>query len=284
MIKIREIEAKTILSPSKLPGSNWSINPYHGCSFACMYCYAAAMGRWNHPQEKWGEYVDIKINAPEILKWELEKLREKKNTKDFGTIFFSSVTDPYQFLEAKYKISRKCLQVLADFEYNGEIGIQTKSDLVLRDLDILKRLKKVEVGLTITSLNDETSRFLEVAAPNISDRLKALENLSKEGIKTYAFVGPILPYLWQNESEFNELINRLQEIGVRKIWLEGINLNTKIRERLYNFLREKNPKLILDFEKSKGNNYRERIDKMVKKSLLGKKIKLAGGGVIWHGK
>lgn len=284
MIKIRETKAKTILSLSKLPDSDWSINSYHGCSFACMYCYAAAMGRWSHPQEKWGEYVDVKINAPELLKLELEKLEKKLKTKDFGSIFFSSITDPYQSIETKYKITRKCLQVLADFGYNGRIGIQTKSDLVLKDLDILKRLKRVEVGLTITSLDDETSRFLEVAAPNISQRILALEKLTEEGIKTYAFIGPILPYLWQSEGEFNELIDRLQEIGIKKIWLEGINLNTKIRERLYNFLREKRPQLILDFEKSRNNNYREKIETMVAKCLAGRKIEIAGNGIIWHGK
>lgn len=298
MIKIREIKAKTILSPSKLPASDWSINPYSGCSFGCMYCYVAAMGRWNHPEEEWESYVDVKVNAPEILKVELDKLEKKilkssdsscltdqnDKAKDFGSIFFSSVTDPYQGAEAKYEITRKCLQVLIEFGYEGKIAIQTKSPLVTRDIDLLKKLKNVEVGFTITSLNDETSRFLEVMAPNISQRLEALEKLNKAQIKTYAFVGPMLPYLWKNELDFNKLLDKLEKTGIKKIWFEGINLNTKIRERLYKYLGENNSELIIDFEKSKNSDYRERIDKMVKRRLKGRRVKMGFEKVIWHGK
>lgn len=165
----------TILTKSGLPGSDRVINPYNGCLFGCMYCYASQIARWKHPDEEWGTYLDVKTNAPELLKKELEKLEKKLKTKNFGSIFFSSVTDPYVGMEAKYRLTRKCLEVLADFGYSGEIAIQTKSPLVARDIDILKKLKKVVVGFTVTSLDDKVSRFLEVKAPPISHRIKTLK-------------------------------------------------------------------------------------------------------------
>ena len=130
MFKINELQSKTILTKTNLPASDWVINPYNGCQFACTYCYAAQIARWKHPNEEWGSYVDVKTNAPELLKKELEKLEKKTDKKDFGVIFFSSVTDPYQGLEAKYKLTRQCLKVLADFGYEGKISILTKSSSV----------------------------------------------------------------------------------------------------------------------------------------------------------
>ena len=144
---IRELEAKSILTQSGLPGSDYVINPYNGCLFGCMYCYAAQIARWKHPDEEWGTYLDVKINAPEILRKELNNLYNRLYTKDFGFIFFSSVTDPYVGLEAKYHLTRKCLEVLADFGYTGGIGIQTKSPLVTKDSDVLQGLSNVQVGI-----------------------------------------------------------------------------------------------------------------------------------------
>lgn len=163
-LKIKEIQVKSVLIPSKLPGADWVVNPYVGCSFGCQYCYAAFIGRWKHPGEKWGEFLDVKINAPEVLEKELLKLEKKHQSKDFGSILFSSVTDPYAGPEAKYKITRKCLQVLADFGYQGEAAILTKSPLATRDIDLFKKLN-VAVGFTVTTLEDKVVRFLEGSAP-----------------------------------------------------------------------------------------------------------------------
>jgi DNA repair photolyase len=283
-VVVKLITAKTILTPSKLPGSDWSINPYQGCSFGCVYCYASFIGRWKHPEEKWGEFVDIKINAAEVLKEELEKYEKKYKSKNFGTIFFSSVTDPYQGVEAKYKITRQCLEVLADFGYEGLICIQTKSPLIIRDLDIIKKLKKCEAGMTITSLDDSLSKFLEVRAPLVTNRIKVLGELAKEGVNTYAFVGPILPYILASKADFLKLIKALENAKVKKVWFEGINLSNNIRERLYGFLRKNRPELIIYFDKTKSNYYRKEIDKMIDECLKGSKLTIEGNGVIWHGK
>lgn len=282
--KINLLKAKTILTKSGLPGSDWVINPYNGCLFACMYCYAAQIARWKHPDEVWGTYLDVKINAPELLKAELEKLEKRFGKKDFGSIFFSSVTDPYVGLEAKYQLTRKCLEVLADFGYSGTIAIQTKSPLVIKDIDVLKRLKKVTVGFTVTTLDDKVSRFLETKAPPVSLRLKALKELHEAENNTYAFIGPILPYFTNNEGKINQLLDKLQAVGVKEVWFEHINLNSKIKGRLYQFLKKEAPDLIPEFDQANTQDYRQELEVVIARSLKGRNLKMGLGKVIHHRK
>lgn len=282
--KVSFVKAKTVLTKTKLPGCDWVVNPYNGCLFGCMYCYAAQIGRWKHPDEEWRSYLDIKINAPKLLRKALEKLEKKFKSKDFGTIFFSSVTDPYVGPEAKYKLTRKCLQLLADFGYQGEIAIQTKSPLVVKDIDILKKLKKVTVGFTVTTLNDKISRFLEVKAPSVTLRLRALKRLDDSGISTYAFVGPILPYFTDKEDKINQLLDKLEEVGICQVCFEHINLSPKIKARLYDFLRKRAADLIPEFEKADNEEYRQELDRVIKKALKGRNIKMGFSKVIHHRK
>lgn len=282
--KINLIEAKSILIKSGLPGSDWVINPYNGCLFGCLYCYAAQIARWKHPDEEWGSYLDVKINAPELLKKELERLGKRFKSKNFGSIFLSSVTDPYVSLEAKYKLTRQCLKILADFGYQGEIAILTKSPLVARDIDILKKLKDTAVGFTVTTLDDKVSRFLEVKAPPVSLRIKALKKLHDSGIATYAFIGPILPHFTNRKDKINELLDKLQEVGVKEVWFEHINLSPKIKARLYKFLKKEAPHLIPEFEKADTVEYREKLEKVIHRALKGRGLKMGLGKVIYHRK
>lgn len=281
-MQITETLAKTILVQSGLPGVEWVINPYNGCPFACRYCYAAQIARWKHPHDEWGSYVDVKIHAEQLLKKELQRLEKKTGTKNFGSIFLSSVTDPYNGLEVHYQLTRKCLGVLANFGYEGEISILTKSPLVTRDIDVLKKLKNVSVGLTITSLNDSVSRFLELHAPPVTKRIEALKQLHGQEVSTYAFVGPLLPYVVDKKREFENLILVLKKAGVSEIWFEHINLNTRIKERLFSYLRKTNPSLITSFEKTKMLSYQQNIDVFVKKLMKNHSLKIGGGSVIHH--
>jgi len=282
--KINIIKAKSILIKSGLPGSDWVINPYNGCLFGCMYCYAAQIARWKHPDEEWGTYLDVKINAPELLKIELDKLKRKLGTKNFGSVFFSSVTDPYVGMEAQYQLTRKCLEVLADFGYEGNVTIQTKSLLVTKDIDVLKRLNNVAVGFTVTTLDDKVSRFLEVKAPPVSARLEALKKLHDADIPTYAFVGPILPYFINSEEKINQLLDKLQKVGIKEVWFEHINLNPKIKSRLYKYLNRQAPELISEFEKADTEEYRNKLEVIIRKILEGRDLKLGLNKVIYHKK
>ena len=137
---LRSTQAKSILTPCNIPGIDYVINPYTGCRFGCTYCYASFMGRFIKDKDikDWGEYVFVKENGPELLKKEIQKLKNKGEGLE---IFMSSVTDPYQGVEAKYEITKKCLEIIRDFGFKGYLSILTKSDLVLRDMNLLKEIK-----------------------------------------------------------------------------------------------------------------------------------------------
>lgn len=181
-MNVKEIRSKTILSASKI--YDYVINPYVGCQHACSYCYARFMKRFSGHKEPWGQFVDVKINAAELLETEIHK---KKRAK----VWVSGVCDPYQPLEAKYKVTRKCLEILARNDW--PVVVQTRSPLVLRDMDILKGARNFEVGLTITTANDDIRKLFEPSAPPIGERLKALAELHGAGIRTYAMIAPMLP-------------------------------------------------------------------------------------------
>ena len=179
---VKEIQAKTILSKSKI--YPWVINPYTGCEHGCSYCYARFMKRVSGHKEPWGEFVDVKINAPDLLRGEIKK---KKRAK----VWVSGVCDPYQPLEAKYQLTRQCLEILAHNSW--PVIIQTRSPLVLRDIDIIKDARDFEVGFSITTADDSIRKLFEPNAPSIEDRIQALDVLHKAGIRTYAMITPVLP-------------------------------------------------------------------------------------------
>lgn len=181
---IKENQARSVLTKTGIPGMKYCINPYVGCAHACKYCYATFMKKFTGHIEPWGSFVDVKTNAPEVLRKQLKKA-------ETGEIIISSVTDPYQPVEAKYMITRKCLEALALFKF--PVDILTKSPLVLRDIDIISKLKNAEVGLTITTDDDSMRKIFEPCAPPVHERIEALKKLYKAGIKTYVFIGPVLP-------------------------------------------------------------------------------------------
>ena len=179
---IKETRPKTILSISKV--YPYVINPFTGCQHGCSYCYARFMKRFTGHQEPWGQFVDVKVNAPDLL--EVEIAKKKK-----GRVWISGVCDPYQPLEAKYELTRKCLEILA--RNNWPVTVQTRSPLVLRDIDILKRGMDFEVGLSVTTADDSIRTLFEPNAPTIKDRVKALDELHRAGIRTYVMIAPMLP-------------------------------------------------------------------------------------------
>ncbi len=181
---IQEVHVRSALSKSNIPGMKFCVNPYVGCSHACTYCYATFMKRFTGHLEPWGSFIDVKIEVPEILRRQLRRAAR-------GTVMLSSVTDPYQPVEAKYKLTRKCLEALAQFQF--PVNILTKSPLVTRDIDIISTMKDASVGLTITTDNDDMRKLFEPGAPSIASRIEALKKLHEAGITAYVFIGPVLP-------------------------------------------------------------------------------------------
>jgi len=142
------------------------------------------MKRFSGHKEPWGQFVDVKVNAPDLLRLEITR-------KVTDRVWISGVCDPYQPLEAKYKLTRQCLEILAG--NNWPVTIQTRSPLVLRDLDIVKQGRDFEVGLSITTADEGIRKLFEPNAPQIKERVKALEELHRAGIRTYAMIAPMLP-------------------------------------------------------------------------------------------
>lgn len=161
MVKIYEVKAENVIHKTKIPGADWGINYYRGCTHRCIYCYLKFLCRWRKQKEKWGEFVDAKRNAPELV------AKESKDKE--GTAILCTGGDAYQPIDKKYQLTRKVLQNLNP---NLKLSILTKSDLITRDIDLFKRFKNIELGLTITTLHENIiymktskrylSRFLQV--------------------------------------------------------------------------------------------------------------------------
>lgn len=179
---VREVYTKSILSRSKV--FDYVVNPYIGCEHACTYCYARFMKRFTGHREPWGEFVDVKINAPDLLKREIDRTPP-------GRVWVSGVCDPYQPLERTYKVTKTCLEILV--EHDWPITIQTKSALVLRDVALFAGSNKIEVGLTVTTGDERVRELFEPNAASIKERIKALEKLHLAGTRTYVMIAPMLP-------------------------------------------------------------------------------------------
>ncbi len=191
------MKVKSALSPSRLPGLDYALNPYRGCGHGCVYCYAPDVLRMDDWQE-WGCEPDVKENLPVVLAKELKK-------KKSGVVGLGTVTDPYQPIEAKTKITRYCLEQLAQKDW--PVCIQTKSDLVLRDIDILSKMENVEVGFTLTTLDEGVGKTIEPNSSPSQNRVVALRQLSEAGIKTWVFLGPIVPTLNDSEESLSVVIS-----------------------------------------------------------------------------
>jgi len=209
--RARRVRARSALTPSGLEGFDWVLNPYHGCAHQCAYCYAPSV--LGVDRDMWGRSVEARQNMPTVLSRELKR-------KQRGVVGISSVTDPYQPAERRYQITRYCLERLA--RHDWPVCILTKSDLVVRDIDILEGMSGVEVGFTITSLDEHQRRLLEPGAPSVARRLAAMSLVSDTGIATYAFIGPIYPTSTMNE--LRVLVRRVHEAGARYVLVDRLNL------------------------------------------------------------
>lgn len=221
---VKEISATSYVSKSKLPDADYVINPYVGCPHKCIYCYAEFMKRFSgHTREEWGDFLDVKICNKPI---------NGASFLESDTILFGSVTDAYNPFEKKYEISRKLLEQMTGC--NARIEILTKSDLVLRDIDILKKIPNAYVGISMNTLNDNFRKEIEPYAVSVERRINALEKLHSEGIRTYLFMSPIFPGL----SDCKEVIQSAYKY-VDYICFENLNLRGGYLPRVMDYIKEK---------------------------------------------
>ena len=212
-MKVREVFSRTVLTKTAIPGLDYCINPYVGCGHGCRYCYATFMKRFTGHMEPWGEFVDVKVNAPHLLRRQLKRARR-------GVVSLSTVTDPYQPAEKKYRTTRGCLEALLERQF--PINILTRSPLVIRDIDLFKQFEDISVGLSVTTDREEIKNIFEPKSPSIKSRVEALKTLHKKGIPTYAFIGPMLP---MNPETICEMLSGI----VDEVLIDRLNYSNKVK-------------------------------------------------------
>lgn len=226
---IKEIQVKDYLTKSNLPASDYVINPYVGCPHGCKYCYASFMKRFTHHKEDWGTFLDIK------------RCEKKINLNKIGgkSVFLSSVTDCYNPVEEKYKLTRSILKELA--LSNCYLTISTKSKLILRDIDILKQIKHLTLCMSINTLDEDFRRDMDNAS-TIKERLNTLKELHNNGIYTVLFMSPIFPFI----TKWQEIIEESKDY-IDEYWFENLNLRGEYKAYIMNYIKINYPKYYNDY-------------------------------------
>ncbi len=239
VVLIKSISCKSILTKSNLPVGDYSANPYIGCNHGCKYCYASFMKRFTNHPEAWGEFVDVKY-------WNAIKHPERYSGKE---IFIGSVTDPYQEIEESAKRTRALLEELKGS--GCRISIATKSDLVLRDLDLIKTFHDARVSFSINTL-DENFRSDMDNAVSIERRLEAMHVLHEAGIRTTCFISPIFPGI----TDVKSIIERAKD-DCNLIWLENLNLRGAYKKTILDYISERYPELSMLYDEIYRRGNRE---------------------------
>jgi DNA repair photolyase len=225
----------------------WTINPYRGCEFACKYCYA----RYTHEFMEMRDGLDFerKIYVKQQTAWLLRQ--ELKQVKRGQQIAIGTATDPYQPAEKRFEITRSILEELA-LHHGLEIGIVTKSDVVVRDIDLLLRVAEhnaLTISLTITTLNTKLARILEPRAPRPDLRLQALSKLTQAGLKVGVICAPILPGITDSPAALDKLVRATKEGGGNYISANTLFLKPCSASIFLPFLEKEFPELAADYRK-----------------------------------
>jgi len=255
---VNEIQVKSILNKHK-KRDNWflddySLNPYSGCSFNCIYCYI----RGSKYGENMARALSVKVNAAELLEKQLSR-RAKKG--EYGIIVLSSSTDPYMPIEEKLELTRKLLEIILKYKFPVEVA--TKSKLVLRDLDLLKEIDKnailpddlkpklkhgAIISFSIPTLDERLAETLEPGAPEPIERLETMRKCKEEDFLTGVCLIPILPFLSDSEEQLEETIRTVKEYGADFIFVGGLTLSGKgpadCKTLYYKFLEKHYPELV----------------------------------------
>ncbi len=245
MVTIRDIDVKSVFTKSNLPVCDYSVNPYVGCTHACKYCYASFMKRFTNHSEPWGGFLDVK-HWPAIA---------DPHRYDGKELFIGSVTDPYNPQEEEYRRTRSLLKQLKGS--GVKITIQTKSDLVLRDIDLIKSFPDARVGFSINTLDEGFKDDMDKAV-SIGRRLEAMRRFHEAGVRTTCFISPIFPGI----TDVAAIIDRVKD-RCNLVWLENLNLRGSYKGVIMDYIRQRHPELLPLYEQvySKGRrDYWEQLD------------------------
>ena len=223
---VKEIQVNGIITKSNLPACEYSVNPYVGCEHACKYCYACFMKRFTGHGENWGEFIDVKYWQP------------IKNPKKYGgrELFIGSVTDPYQPAEEKYKRTRALLEELQGS--GALLSVATKSDLILRDLDLIKTFPNARVAWSVNTLDERFKNDMDKGV-SIERRLAAMKAFHDAGIRTTCFISPIFPEI----TDVKAIVKRVKSY-CNLIWLENLNLRGAFKPAVMQYIKNGYPELL----------------------------------------
>jgi len=186
-------DATRAFGRSRIPGADYVLNPYMGCLHGCRYCYVQALcKRYGWSYGRWGEWVVVRRNLPKLVKGKVLS----------GWIYVSSLCDAYQPIESRFKLTRSALDLM---NRSNRVCILTKSDLILRDLDVLHKFRDVEIGLTVNSFDERLRKVLEPRAVSMERRFNALKTIREEGFKCFGFISPVIPYISDVEAVLKDL-------------------------------------------------------------------------------
>ena len=233
------------MTKSSLPVGGYSVNPYVGCTHACKYCYACFMKRFTGHTEEWGSFLDVK-HWPEI-----------KNPQKYAgqRVVIGSVTDGYNPQAEIFQNTRKLLEQLRGSA--ADILICTKSDLVVRDIDLLKELGQVTVSWSINTLDEAFKNDMD-SAVSIERRLAAMKKVYDAGIRTVCFVSPVFPGI----TDFEAIFERVKD-QCDLFWLENLNLRGGFKKTIMDYIAEKRPELVGLYDaiyKKKDRSYFEGLE------------------------
>ncbi len=228
---VREITCKSVLNKCSI--GDYSLNCYVGCAHGCAYCYARYMQRFHPHAEPWGEFVDVKTNAVEVLEKQVRRMAP-------GSVFMSSACDGWQPLEQTWRLTRECCRIL--IEHGFRVNALTKNALVLRDLDILAR-GSARLAVTITTPDEGLAALWEPCASSVAERWQILSRAREAGIETGVMFGPLLPFLSDGEASLDALFEAATREQVDVIWVDALNPRPKVWESVGALLRSEFPDL-----------------------------------------
>jgi len=228
---IREVTCRTLLNRCAI--DDYSFNCYTGCGHGCVYCYARFMQRFRPHVEPWGRFVDVKVNAAEVLARQLRRLPP-------GSVFTCSACDGWQPVERHYELTRRCCRMLLDAGFR--LNVLTKSALVLRDLDLFKG-RAVCVGVTITTPDEHTARLWEPRASPVAARVGVLRAAKAAGLRTAVMFGPLLPAISDTPEALQRLFALARDADVDSIWTDTLNPRPRVWPSVQRLLRARYPGL-----------------------------------------
>lgn len=249
-VEVVEAPAKSVLNRVAGMPFEWSINPYRGCYHRCVFCYARRTHSFLDEDgvDRWGSRIFVKVNAPAVLRTELAKRSWRHEQVAIGT-----VTDPYQPLEGRYRLTRGILEALRD--YDTPASLITRSPLVVRDVDVLAQLARVagaSVSVSIATMDERLAREIEPTVAPPAKRLLAVAKLAEAGIRVNVALAPILPHITDTPENIDAVVRAAHDAGASKVWHNTLYLHEVTREAFFGYLRTKRPELIAEY----ATNYR----------------------------